>query len=211
MVDDVDRSALACGEAMKPKLWQILAAFGAALVLLWGVVTALESYHKHQGSQNEVAAHQQDQEAQTHANAAQQIPDHAAELAAAQNDVDRAEVARLKRLLAAKPLVPLPATPGANPAVSQAVGSDNRDQVIAAQDVLIKAQDTQIKGLKIALADQTAKSDQWMNAYQDEHKAFMAQQAATNAWKDAVKESRWRGRIEGFAAGVAVGFAGGKL
>mgnify|MGYP000990923618 CR=1 FL=1 len=37
-----------------------------------------------------------------------------------------------------------------------------------------------------------------------------AQAAATAAWKQAVATSRWRGRVEGFAAGVALGYVGGK-
>jgi hypothetical protein len=196
------------------RLSYILGALAAGLLIWWGVASALDAYHQHQGASQEQVSHQQDQEAQSHANAAQQIPDHAEDLAKAQTDVDRAraEVGRLRKLLAAKPLPSIPDTAGSNPTQpAGVVPPDHRDDVIASQDVLIKAQDVQIGGLKIALADEKARSDQWKQAFTHEQQARLAQEAATNAWKSAVKESRTRGRIEGFAAGVALGYAGGKL
>ena len=195
------------------RLRYILGALAAGLLIWWGIATALDAYHRHQGAQQETVSHQQDQEAQSHANQAQQIPDHAADLAKAQADVDRAraEVARLRRQLAAKPSVSIPVPAGPGPADDAAAHPDNRDQIIASQDVLIQTQDTQIQGLKLALSDRTRQYDEMTLAYQHEQQARLAQEAATNAWKSAVKESRWRGRIEGFAAGVALGYAGGKL
>ena len=208
-----DCAPLAYGAAMNVKLWHIGAGLAAGLLIWWGVAFGLDTYHQHQGAQNQAQANHHDQEAQAHVNQAQSVPDHSQELAKAQADVDRAraEVARLKRLLATKPLIPIPDSVTPNPSHDASVASDNRDQVIAAQDVLIKAQDTQITGLKLALSDEQKRSYHWESAYNDEHKAFMAQQAATEAWKKAVKESRWTGRIEGFAAGIALGYAGGKL
>lgn len=198
---------------MNIKLWHIGAMLAAGLLIWWGVAEGMNAYHQHAGSQGEAQAQHHDNEATQHVHSAQSIPDHSQELAEAQADVDRArkEVARLKRLLAAKPILPLPDTPHPDSPVVPGDSSDNRDQIIAAQDVLIKAQDTQITGLKLALADEQKKSYHWEAAYNDEHKAFMVQQAATDAWKKAVKESRWTGRIEGFAAGIALGYAGGKL
>ncbi len=198
---------------MNIRLTYILAALAAGLLIWWGVASGLDAYHQHQGAQNQAQANHHDQEAQAHVNQAQSVPDHSQELAKAQADVDRAraEVARLKRLLATKPLVPIPDSVTPNPTHDAGLAGDNRDQIIAAQDVLIKAQDTQISGLKLALADEQKKSYHWEAAYNDEHKAFMAQQAATEAWKKAVKESLWKGRIEGFAVGIATGYAGGKL
>lgn len=195
------------------RLSYIIGALVAGLLIWWGIASALDAHHQNQGNQQTQVATHHDQEAQAHVNQAQSVPDHSQELAKAQADVDRAraEVARLKRLLAAKPIIPIPDSVAPNPAHDASVAGDNRDQIIAAQDVLIKAQDTQISGLKLALSDEQKKSFHWESAYNDEHKAFMAQQAATEAWKKAVKESRWRGRIEGFAAGVALGYVGGKL
>ena len=195
------------------RLRYILGALAAGLLIWWGIATGMSAYHQREGARQEQVSHQQDQEAQSHANQAQQIPNHAADLAKAQADVDRAraEVARLRKRLAAQPLVPLPDTPHPDSPNVSSVPGDNRDQVIAAQGVLIKTQDQQIQGLKLALTDEQARSDQWKQAFTHEQQARLAQEAATNAWKSAVKESRWRGRIEGFAAGVALGYAGGKL
>lgn len=75
-----------------------------------------------------------------------------------------------------------------------------------AQGELIQKQDAQIQGLKLALSDEQKRSEQWRLAYESERKAQAAQQAATEAWKQAVTTSRWRGRVEGFAAGVALGY-----
>jgi uncharacterized protein (DUF3084 family) len=188
-------------------------ALAAALLIGWGLVSGLDAYHKHQGAHQEQWSHQQDQEAQSHANSAQQIQDHAADLAAAQADVDRAraEVARLRKILAAKPSVPVSDPADPNPPIVPAVAPDHRDETIAALDVLVRAQDAQIAGLKLALTDEQRRSGEWQAAYQHEQQARLAQEAATNAWKQSVKESRGRGRIEGFVAGIAMGYAGGKL
>ena len=195
------------------RLRYILGALAAGLLIWWGIASGLEAVHQHQGTQQTEVSHQQDQEAQSHAQAAQSIPDHSEALAQAQNDVDRAraEVARLKRILAAKPIVPLPATPNAGSSVPSVMDGDNRDQIIASQDVLIQAQDKQIATLKLALTDEQARSAQWQAAFEHEQKARMAQEVATKAWMSAVKESRWKGRLEGFAVGAAIGYVGGKL
>ena len=198
---------------MTTRLRYILAALAAGLLIWWGIASGLDAYHQHHGDQAIQESQAQDQEAQTHAQAAQSVPDHSQALASAQADVDRAraEVARLRKLLDAKPSIPVPNPNGADSAIPPAVAPDHRDEVIASQDVLIKAQDTQIQGLKLALTDEQKRSREWQAAYQHEQAARLAQEAATNAWKQSVKESRWRGRIEGFAAGVALGYAGGKL
>jgi hypothetical protein len=196
-----------------PRLAYILGALAVGLLIWWGVATAMDAYHQHQGAAQEQVSHQQDQEAQSHANIAQQIPDHAADLAAAQADVDRAraEVARLRKILASKPSVPVSDPVNPNPPLAPSVAPDHRDETIAALDVLVRAQDSQIAGLKLALTDEQKRSSEWRAAYQHEQQARLAQEAATNAWKASIKESRWRGRIEGFALGTALGYVGGKL
>ena len=185
-----------------------LYAAGLGFALILGSLAALiglDSCRHKAGSAAEAQAQQHVQEADSHAQAAQSIPDHSAELAQAQAEVDR-----LKRKLAAipKPLAPLPA-----------VGSDG-DQAglgtvallqsrVDAQDELIKAQDHQIDRLKAALNDEQSRSWQWQQAFENERKARQAQEAATEAWKKAVTSSRWRGRAEGFAAGLAIGYVAG--
>ena len=77
--------------------------------------------------------------------------------------------------------------------------------------MLIREQAGQIGALKLALSDEQKRSGEWKAAFESERKARMAQEAATEAWKKAVTTSRWRGRVEGFAAGLALGYVGGKL
>lgn len=62
----------------------------------------------------------------------------------------------------------------------------------------------------VLIASLTLDRDQWKATADLRQKQAMAQEAATEAWKQAVTASRWRGRIEGFAAGVALGYVGGK-
>ena len=194
----------------RPTLPQILSAVVAALLLWWGIATGLEAYHKHQGTQQEQVAHQQDQEAQTHAQAAQAIPDHTAAIQAAETRAKAAETqaGRLQRErddLLAKLAAQLPAPPDLR---DEVIAKDK--EVIQAQVVQIESQAGQIAVTDLALKDERHRSSEWQAAFQHEQQARLAQEAATNAWKSAVTESRWRGRIEGFAAGAALGYAGGK-
>lgn len=82
--------------------------------------------------------------------------------------------------------------------------------MLAADAVLIEAQAGQIAALGLALTDEQRRSEQFRLAYESERKATAAQEAATRAWKQAMTTSKWRGRIEGFAAGAALGYVGGR-
>lgn len=185
-----------------------LCAILAVLVSLAGV----DSCRKHQGSEAEHQAAVHQGEANAHVQQAQAIPDHAAELQSAKDDVarERAEVARVKRLLAAQSghAIPDPAGPGS--AMPPVVDPDPRDQIIASQGVLIEKQDSQIAALGLALMDEQRRSAEFREAFEAERKATAAQAAATKAWREAVTTSRWRGRVEGFVAGIALGYVGGR-
>ncbi len=208
-----------------PSLRNLLIVAGAALLAGWGITTALQVHHQHQGTQAEQVSQQQDQQAQAHAQAAQAIPHHAAALAAAQARADVAEAQAKAAEAQSGRLLKERAALLARLAAQAPAPPDLRDQVIAKDKEVISAQVAQIDGLhgqvvalegqvgqlKLAFSDEQARSAQWQAAYQHEQSARLAQEAATRAWKDAVRESRWRGRIEGFAAGVALGYAGGKL
>ena len=196
---------------MTTRLRYILGALAAGLLIWWGVAAGLDAYHQRQGAQQAQESNVQHQEAQTHAQAAQAIPDHTAAIQAAEARAKASE-AKAGKLQHERDelLARLAAQPPALP--------DLRDEVIAKDKEVIQAQSEQIVGqagqiaaLGLALKDEQRRSSEWQAAYQHEQNARMAQEAATNAWKSAVKESRWRGRIEGFAAGVALGYAGGKL
>lgn len=183
-----------------------------AILLVLASLAGVDSCRKRQGSQAEHQAAVHQGEANAHVQQAQAVPDHAAELAQAKTDVAgaRAEVERLRRIVAAQRRqgVPDPAGPAApDPGP---VAPDHRDELLAADAVLIAKQDAQIQGLTVALTDEQARSEQFRLAFEAERKATAAQQAATEAWKKAVTTSKWMGRAQGFAAGVALGYVGGK-
>ena len=190
---------------------------GAVLVAVAVLYLLLSLPHDGPAQEIQSAIHQG--EAQTHAQAAQSIPEHGAALQAAEARTQAAEaglararaaLARAEQRLAAQQgaPVPVPAGPGATEPLP--VAPDPRAEVIARQQVLIEAQDGQIAALGLALKDEQRRSSEFRAAYEAERKATAAQAAATEAWKKAVTTSRWRGRIEGFAAGAALGFLGGR-
>lgn len=200
----------------RPTLLQIALGLAAALLIWWGIASLLDAHHQHQGTQQEQVSQAQHQEAQTHAQAAQaqdaQIPALQATIQSQQVTVAqlKRELATLKSHLAAhdaQPGVVAPVVPGDHP------GGPAPDlvAVVAKQDQIIQAQGAQIDQQAALIKSLTASRDEWQAAFQHEQAARLAQEAATRAWKQSVKESRWRGRIEGFAAGVALGYAGGKL
>jgi hypothetical protein len=186
-----------------------LCALLAVLTLAWG----LGEWQQGRGHAGEIQSAIHQGEATTHANQAQAIPDHAAEVQALRDRADatqasldraRAALARAEQKLAAKPVLPVPDPAGAGGANLPAVPADHRDEVIAAQKVLIQAQDVrigaldlQVAGLELAYSDEQRRSAEWQAAYEDQRKATAAQEAATRAWKDAVGTSRNRGRAEG--------------
>ena len=189
------------------------AALGLGAILLVLVSLAgVDSCRRHQGASYETQAAIHLGEANAHAQAAQSIPDHSQALAEAQAGVDRAraEVARLRKLLAAKPSVAVPDPAGEGPALPPVVPPDLRDSTIAALESLVTEQDAQIGSLKWALSDEQKRSTEQRLRAEALERSIMAQQAATEAWKKAVTASKWRGRAEGFVAGVALGYLEGK-
>ena len=177
-----------------------------AILLVLASLAGVDSCRKRQGSQAEHQAAVHQGEANAHVQQAQAVPDHAAELAQAKTDVAgaRAEVERLRRIVAAQRRqgVPDPAGPAApDPGP---VAPDHRDELLAADAVLIAKQDAQIQGLTVALTDEQARSEQFRLAFEAERKATAAQQAATEAWRGAVKTSRWTGRAEGAGTVLAL-------
>jgi len=187
---------------------------GLGLVLLALVsLVGLDSCQRGKGAAQEVIAHIEEGKADAHVSEAQAIPDHAQELAQAKADVAgaRAEVERLRRIVAAqgRARVPDPSGPVASDVAP--VPPDHRDELLAADAVLIAKQDADIQVLTGALMDERRRSDEFRQAFEAERKATAAQAAATEAWKKAVTTSKWVGRAQGFAAGVALGYVGGRL
>lgn len=188
----------------------LLVAVGA-LGLIWAALSFAGRHEAHQGQAQETQSAVHQGEAQAHVQAAESVPDHSQALASAAAASARAwaEVRRLRQLVGAKP----PALPGPTvppPAGGDAASDLRAQQLLAADRTLIEAQAGQIEALGLALADERRRSAEFKAAYEAERKATAAQAAATEAWKQAVTTSRWRGRIEGFAAGVALGYVGGR-
>ena len=189
----------------------LLLGLGAVLAI-FASLAGVDSCRKKQGSQAEIQSAIHQGEANAHASQAQAIPDHSEALAQAKKDVAgaRVEVERLRRILEAerRARVPDPAVPDAPNVQPSAV--DHRDELLAADAVLIAKQDEQIHGLQMALMDESKRSAEFKAAFESERKASMAQAAATKAWKEAVTTSRWRGRAEGFIAGAVLGYVGAR-
>lgn len=195
---------------MTTRLAAYLLAAVAALAL---ILVGLSLFGPHQeGQAHEIQSAIHTGEANTHVSQAQAISDHAAELQSAKDDVARAraEVARVKRILAAQPQHAVPDPAGEGSAMPPSVDPDPRDQVIASQGVLIEKLTVQVGGLELALSDEKRRSTEYREAFEAERRASQAQAAATEAWKKAVTSSKWVGRAQGFAAGVALGYVGGR-
>ena len=123
--------------------------------------------------------------------------DAAAKTAAQHEATAKALKAKLAKLQA------VPAAPGVSDPVG-VVGADLRDQIIAAQDSQIAAQNDEIKGLRAAL-------DAKDKALVTSEQRARGLEIALDAQRHASKSQRWLGRIEGVAVGIAIGYVGGKL
>ena len=207
---------------MNPRI--LAAALGLALVIGGlGALAGLDSCRKHQGEAGEHNASVASGEAITHEHAAQAqnpvIADLEAKLKALEADLGRLNAERdaLLKRLAAKPK---PHVDPASPA--GVVGPDDPEPVSNADELallretvakdaeVIEGQQLLIKSQSELILVATKRGDEYRAAFESERKARQAQEAATQAWKSAVTTSKWRGRLEGFAAGVALGFVGGK-
>jgi len=198
--------------------WKVLAGAVAAMLLAYGAFTAFQHYHQAQGTKDEQQAQVFKGEANAHQTQAQasdaKVADLQAKVDAQVQDLGKLQKERdgLLRKLAAK----VPAVPG-SPDLEPAGGTgpapvdDPNDQVIAKDAEVIAQQGFVIQSQKIEILQLTESRDQWKATADLREKQAMAQEAATAAWKKAVTESRWRGRVEGFVAGVASGYVAGRL
>lgn len=200
---------------MTPGLGKILAAAGAVLLIIGSLVFGFDSCHKRRGAVAETIAHIAEGEANAHQSAAgrsdARLPEIEARLAEATAGMAgaRAEVARLRKALATRPEA-VPGPDGAPTAPDESLAADPRDALIASQDVLIASQDAVITEQARKIAVLQVSRDEWKNTAEARERQALAQEAATRAWKSAVTTSRWRGRVEGFAAGAALGYLGGR-
>jgi hypothetical protein len=113
------------------------------------------------------------------------------------------DMARRKHPLPVPP-APTPGAPDPQPAVAADPVDDGTAQLIADQAKEIVDLKAQVNALNLAVTH-------YKGAYEDECKASALKEIALQAQISANKSSKWVGRIEGFAIGAAVGYAGGKL
>lgn len=190
-------------ETVLPK-WLLPTLLGACLVIfgLWG----RSCYLRHEAKQQATQSDRHDQGGIVHAAQAtlhdQQADAKAPTLEANAAEVRRlrAEVARLRKAAAPK----APVVSELQPLPPPLLLDDAKDQLI---DALTK----EIVDLKAALAERTAASTSWKSAYGESQKALACLRIAHEAQLAAIKAERWKGRIEGFAGGLAVGYVGGRL
>lgn len=201
------------------------AAVGLALVIGGlGALAGLDSCRKHQATDaehnaavhvGEANAHQHNAEAQDAA-----VSDLKAQLKARETDLGRLNAERdaLLKRLAAKPKPHVdPASPAGVVGPDDPEPVSNADELALLRETVAKDAEV-IEGQQILIKSQselilvaTKRGDEYRAAFESERKARQAQEAATQAWKSAVTTSKWRGRIEGFAVGIASGYVAGRL
>lgn len=187
-----------------------LGAIALALGLTWAGLTLQRHLSASRAQEQMVQADAQHTQAVQHA-AQGAAHDSTAQALEAQIAKDAALVAQLRARLAKLnsapvPRPPAPSTPDPQPVapVSPGVLDAGKDALIAAQDALIEDQVQQIHTLTLA-------RDSWKAAYESSEKEAASVRIVAEARLQAIKASRWQGRIEGFVIGVGAGFAGGKL
>ena len=189
--------------------WAIL-----ALLALVGVFCARSCVLRHRAVAHEASAAQAHESTTIHAAQGATYDQHAQDqtpaLQAADREVERlrAEVARLRRPAPRPDSKPTPNEPDTPQPVSSPV---DLAPVVAKLDELVKAQDREIGGLKAQLETVMKARDSWKLAAQDSGREALQLRAALAAREGSLRAERWRGRIEGLAVGVALGYGAGRL
>jgi len=120
----------------------------------------------------------------------------------------RGELARLRKSAPKAPSLPdAPTIPEPQPVVPPV----DLAPLVAKQDELIQAQDKQIGDLKSNVITLAAARDSWRQSAGDFQREAVSLRIAHEAQLSAIKASRWKGRIEGFAVGLATGYTVGRL
>lgn len=120
----------------------------------------------------------------------------------------RAEVARLRA--ASRPAPTAPGAPEA-PAPEPVGPPVDLAPLVAKQDELVAALTKENVDLKIQVNTLTLSRDSWRLSAQDSAAEAVQLRAALAAQQGIAAANLWRGRIEGFAVGVASGYVAGRL
>lgn len=83
--------------------------------------------------------------------------------------------------------------------------------LIEAQNEALQAQDHEIGGLKAEVATLTRARDAWRRSAEEGGREALQLRAALAAREGSLRAERWRGRIEGLAVGVALGYGAGRM
>ena len=202
---------------MSPRLIQAL--LGALLIIgvLGGSALGVESCGRgkvDQGTQQANEAHGAADAHQTQAKDSDKlVADLQARVASAAQNVDRltAERVRLLRALAAK-VPPVPSDPDHAVAVAPQPGpvADERDAVIAKDAELIQAQQVVISDQAAVIGTLIVSRDAWKATAEARQREAAGLRIALDAQKHVAASGKWLGRVEGFAVGIALGYAGGR-
>jgi hypothetical protein len=203
---------------MTPLRWKILAGTVAALMLVYGTFWAVEHHSQARGSKNEARA--QVFKGEANATEAQARTADAKTEDAKTGDVAADKVvARIaaERVPLLKAWESRPVPPDALPPAAPDDRAALIEQLHQAEALIEKDQED-IEALQqacaakdVLIASALQRGDEWKATADLRERQAQAQEAATAAWKQAVTASRWRGRIEGFVAGAALGYVGGRL
>ena len=161
----------------------------------------------------EVKASQAEQQAQEHKGradaaleAARRAKADEAKARAQVADAD-AKAARAAELVAKLRNRPLPA-PGVVPAVDP--GPLEPVGLIEALTEQVEAQQEQIQARDGLILSLEAQRDRWKQAHDERHRETVALRLALDGQKAAANGALWRGRLQGFAVGIASGYLAGR-
>jgi hypothetical protein len=177
---------------------------GMILIGAWATLHFMGAHESRVSAKAEAASIVQQQAAtQSAAQGAANV--QAAQVQASTVQQDDAQVAKDRlRVHVRVSTPPTPGAPNPQPVVQPDPVDGAKDQLIADLTKQIADQQSLIATLNLAVTHYRA-------AYEDEVKASNLKQIALEAQIAANKSSKWMGRIQGFAIGAAIGYAGGKL
>ncbi len=84
-----------------------------------------------------------------------------------------------------------------------------KDEIIAAQDIEIQSQKEELKQVYQSRDEWKLTAQTFESAYKRSQEAFVAERLAREASQRGARTERWKGRLEGFLGGIAIGFGVG--
>ena len=190
----------------------ILAALGVGALVLGLCGWSCAAEHRAKAHTAKAYTHQT---ARVVAAAEGAVYDQTAQAQAQEDAARAAEVARLRRELARlRASLPGPdsTAPAAQPDAAEPVSTTlDLAPLVAKYEELTQAQDREISGLRAEVATLTRARDSWKRAAEEGGREALQLRAALAAREGSLRAERWRGRIEGLAVGVALGYGAGRL